>query len=42
MKLVPKKELNLMNIKLKSDRFNFSLMDDTGFHEYPLFNLNFN
>jgi hypothetical protein len=42
MKLVPKKVLNLMNFKLKSERLNFSLMDDTGFQEYPLFNLNFN
>jgi len=29
-KLVPKKQLNLMKVKLKSDSFNFSLMDDTG------------
>lgn len=31
-----------MRVKLKSDAFNFSLMDDTGQVEYPLLNLNVN
>jgi hypothetical protein len=42
MQLVARKELNLMKVKLKSDSFNFSLMDDTGVREYPLLNLNIN
>lgn len=34
------KQLVKTNIKLVSESINFSLMDDTGMHEYPLINFN--
>jgi hypothetical protein len=34
------KQLIKMNVRLISESINFSLMDDTGLHEYPLINFN--
>lgn len=33
------KEFNIINVRLRSESINFSMMDDTGMNEYPLLNL---
>lgn len=33
-------QVNIMNVKLSCDCFRFSLMDDTGMHEYPVLFMN--